>query len=84
MTEHDLTALKTGNASPNEREEKEAVRYLQRLDDQLAELEELQEAYAVQNRLREGVRAIGKAYVGSLGPQRDSALTNVKYVFNLI
>lgn len=58
-----------------------AEKYLNRLDERLAELEELQEAYLVQNRLREGVRAIGKAYIESLGPERETALTNVKYVY---
>jgi len=59
-------------------QQKAAERYLKRLDYYLSALEELQEAYNVQNRLREGVRAMGKAYIESLGPERDSALANVR------
>lgn len=77
-TEQDLANLKTSNLNHQDDEEELAEKYLNRLDERLAELEELQEAYMVQNRLREGVRAIGKAYIESLGPERETALTNVK------
>lgn len=80
MTENDLEALKSGrNQTVKDPDEEEAAHaYLERLDDRLAEVEQIREEYAVQDRLREGVRAIGRAYIGSLGPERDSALTNVK------
>ena len=80
-TEQDLANLKTSPSHLNHHQDDEeelAEKYLNRLDERLAELEELQEAYLVQNRLREGVRAIGKAYIESLGPERETALTNVK------
>ena len=57
---------------------KAAERYLKRLDYHLSALDELQEAYNVQSRLREGVRAMGKAYVESLGRARENALASVR------
>lgn len=57
-----------------------AEQYLDQLNTYLKTLEELQQAYVVQNRLRDGVRAVGKAYIASAGPERDTALTNVRYV----
>lgn len=79
MTENDMETLKSDAISNEDDDEEEAAaRYLERLDDRLAQLEQIREDYAVQDRLREGVRAIGKAYIGSIGPKRDDALTNVK------
>lgn len=58
---------------------KSAERYAKRLGYQLSALDELHDTYTVQSRLREGVRAMGKAYIESLGRQRDTALASVRY-----
>lgn len=85
LTEEDISTLKNSLhdhlSLQTQQQQKAAERYLKRLDYYLSALEELQEAYNVQNRLREGVRAMGKAYIESLGPERDSALANVRSGF---
>jgi len=84
VTDEDINTLKNSLddlSLQSQQQQKAAERYLKRLDYYLSALEELQEAYNVQSRLREGVRAMGKAYIESLGPERDSALANVRSGF---
>ncbi|ODM97155.1 Protein FAM65B [Orchesella cincta] len=54
---------------------------LKTLEYQLSRLENLQEQYELQQKLREGVRSMAYAYTLSNGKERDLALANVKAGF---
>lgn len=56
----------------------DAEKHLNKLLYYLGLLEEIYEAYVVEHRMREGVRAIGRAFVHSNGRERDAALSEVK------
>ncbi|GAB6021524.1 with sequence similarity 65, member A [Chamberlinius hualienensis] len=91
VTEDDISSLKgsleilsinsqqsQGKLYELEKQLKAAERYLKRLEYQLASLEELQEQYSLQQKLRDGVCTMARAFVLSPGREKESALSNVR------
>jgi hypothetical protein len=67
-----------GKVMEIEKQVKAAERYQKRLEYQIAQIEELEEHYALQQQLREGVKNMAKAYVALPGHHQKESLLNVK------
>ncbi|XP_042897993.1 rho family-interacting cell polarization regulator 2 isoform X2 [Parasteatoda tepidariorum] len=64
-----------------EKQMKANERYLKKLEFHLSKLDELKEQYDVQQRIRDGIRTMGYAYILSPGKQKEAALQKVRSEF---
>lgn len=81
MTQTDISNLKSTLDSLSiisTQQLKGAERYYKKLECQLSKLEELQENYDVQQRLHDGARTMGHAFVLHSGREREMALQSVR------
>ncbi|XP_076050290.1 rho family-interacting cell polarization regulator 2-like isoform X2 [Oratosquilla oratoria] len=79
VTRADLDALREAHNDPTSQQQiKSAERYLTKIEYHLSKVEDLQDEYALHQKLREGVRTMAYAYALSPGKDTASALTNVR------